>query len=619
MAVLIRAHLDRTTGEVHLRFPFNPELISQLKRIPGMRWNKSLKVWVTSPHGLAALEHAGIHHEIVISKEIRAEIPIQIATKLRPYQLAATEFLVRNSGALQGSDMRTGKTATAIAAATALLQAGRADLVFVTYPASVKAEWERQLMEWAQISLYAFEGTAPLGDLVLDQLRQTPYLFVGCHYEILDRRIGDLIKIAKGKRYLVIGDEIHACKNRKAGRTKALQGLARGLERIDTGGEGEDFRPFGTPVARWALTGTPMRNRNRDLFCLFDFMHPDSMGGYWSFAKAYCDAFEDDMGHWNDKGNSNDEELRKRLHSVMFRVTRAEVASWLPKSDRRVIACMLPKALLAQYRKLEKALAPQVAQALTGDGTQASKDALRQLAQATAAGKVSTAVERAYEHCERGVKAIVFAYFHETLQLVDQAFDKAKADDPELPPHFTAGGWMTPEKRRKVIETWKATPGPAILLANTLSSGVGIDLADAEVSIMVEMAWVPADFAQAEARTQDVHLGKAVTPRCYEYLIVKGTVDEDMAAALLEKTRNIETVVGADAETSGMATALRGSGMVGQAKLVLANTDKGTIQSMITGIRARLLGAKKAEDTGEALAADMAELDDDSVEEVAET
>jgi len=898
LAVLIRAHVDRVSGVVDLRFPYEQRTKEIVKGVPGSKWDPTYRSWRTSLHGLAAMERSGLKIESVITCENRAEIPPSIASHLRPYQIEGAEFLIKNSGALLTMDPRTGKTVVAIAAMMARMGLGQIDAAIICYPASVSGEWLRQLKEWSRLDLEMLQGFSPLDQSEITRLNAKPYLALGCHYEILDKRILEIHSILRNRRFGVIADELHACKNRKAGRTKALASLARAFNN-KAELEAKEI-PSGNCAARWGLTGTPMRNRPRDLYCLFDFAAPGSMGSYWTFAKKYCTPAEtpiwmgdfsfrpisevqigdevigwvrrdteesrgngivrhyrlartkvvnvasypmtslvkltmesgrlirctpdhqwlsannfsreyldsprdveirveyangnvrmkdlaehyglsiqsiwrivnykhnfeylppkvgrkiirvldsteqieqldpkldrlvgwvagmyDGEGHgafiaqssncnpetlerlcialdelgieyephedrttacggvyitggrdgflrflriiqpsrqnngwdrtiltgrfrkpdriikiepdgaervfalttdsgnyvawgyaskncaaapgqygWEDHGSSNEQELAERLRVVSYRKTRAEVANYLPKSDRKVIVCQLPTTDLKKYRALESAYATQIKGAVSeADPTPQDRQALQQLALATVAGKIPTALERAYDHCSRGAKVLLFSNFHETLEAAWDAFEDAKQRDNLLAPHFCAGGWMTPDKRRKVIETWKQTPGSAILLANTLSSGVGIDLADAEVAIFLELAWVPADFVQAEARIQDIHLGKRTTPPLYEYLIVKDTIDESMAGALLQKVRHIDGVVGRDAETSGVVDTLRGAGVVGPARLGLPNTDKETLQAMIAGIRSRLFsGVERGQDTKESVAADI--------------
>lgn len=627
MPSLIRAAPDHVSGRIHLRFGYDQKLIETLKQIPGSKWHPDAKRWSLPLDAWDAGLSAQLPHTIEAQTPLRAPpLDPHFTRILRDYQQEGARQLLSHSGFLLTMQMRTGKTPTAIAAACSALVANAIDAVVVAYPASVGGEWESQLRRFSNVNLYRLAGYDELDPAEIARVNQQPFLWIGCHYEIIDQRYRDLHALLRNRRFAVLADEIHACKNRKAGRTKALRSLSTahfGKAELGTGDEATHLQS-GHCVYRWGITGTPMRNRPRDLFSIFDFIQPGMMGGYWTFAKRYCAAYKDTYG-WNDGGESNEEELSARLHALSYTVTRAQVASHLPKSERAVIACEMREADAKKYRKLEKALAGTVAAAVKGSGdpdTGDARDALKALAVATSMSKIQTAVERLAYHVSRGVKVLAFANYHETLSALDTALDTwgqaAKDVDDTVPPHFCAGGWLTPAKRKERIDQWRACPGPAILLVNTLSSGVGIDLSDADGAVFLELAWVPADFLQAEDRIQDVHKGKRVTPAWYEYLIVKDTIDESMAAALLNKIRSINKVVGETVESGQVASTIRGAEVVSGGRLGLASTDAETVQAALLAVRDKWLSgngdAPKVDDTA-ALIADLAEAFEESTQD----
>ncbi len=610
----VRATVDHTSGWVSLRFPFNRELIDLLKTVPGSRWDPGARSWRVSIHGWAVIAPQVAKHETVTHQH-DIEIPEVFKEQLWPHQLEGANLLAKNAGFLLTFDMRTGKTSTAIAAACALFEKQLIDMALVLYPESVSATWREQLQQWANLDLVECERFL---QYEIDKIREIPYLFLGANWESLGRRETEIGRIIEERRFIVIGDEIHMAKNPKAHRYQTLARIVAGQalvkEATDDASAETAITGRSACVARWGLTGTPMRNRPADLYGLFNFAIPGSMGAYSRYVQRYCGGelldhgyhYEtqtrvDDLtgqqirvqvqlpGHWDTKGESNMGELSARLAAISLRKTRAEVAGWLPKSEYRVIACQVPEKELKKYRKLERALAPSVRHALdTADPSQNDREALRQLAEATSTQKIPTAIERLQEHVARGSKVVCFAHFRETLRVLSTKISEFSVEDWSTPT-FLAGGWLTVEKRRQMIDAWKSIQGPAILLANSLASGIGIDLSDAEAAIFLELEWVPSDFGQTAARIQDVHLGKRSTPPLYECLIVKGTIDEDMAGVLLQKVRAIESVVGKDAESSAITTALRDSGSLGGGNLSLPSTDRETVQAAILGMRNRWL------------------------------
>lgn len=532
----------------------------------------------------------------------------------------------------------THNTRVAASAAASLLAYGHVKTIALVYPASVKEEWSRQFREQTGgLEVVQFEGLAAFEPADFQRLASLQHLCVGVHYELirdqgsgLDGRAAEFLRLLEARGpFVLVADEVQYLKNRKAGRTKAVHEFSRSSQ----------------CWGRWGLTGTPMRNYPRDMWAMFEFVQPGSMGSYSKFTTRYADGHMGDYG-WVDDGVTNAEELKARLAATMFRLTRADVAQWLPKAERSVILCNMPKAELQRYQKAERALGQTALKAMAdGDSTQ-SLGALKALAAMTTASKTSTLLDRIYEHCEeRHVKILVFANFHETLESVSDAYlaqvhgqpapgvprrkrklkivDMSAGAPPAGPsrftaPGFVAGGWLTPERRRKVIEQWKAHPGPAVLFANTISSGVGIDLSEADTTIFVELSWVPAEFLQAEARTSDVHLGKRLTPPMFEYLLTRGTIDENMGLRLIEKVRGIEKIVGASTDTSALASTLTNSGLVENSRLSLTSEDPETINAVLADLRSRLFGDDTPDSAGEDTDNLVEDAADDSEEEIEE-
>ncbi len=612
MSMIVSAHGDRSTGWVRLSFPFHKPTMQIVKELPGAKWGPLQGVppgpWANKP-GLHKAWFVPVHSHALLEKRLevrttwepfrRAEVPPVIASRLRPYQLEGAQRLVENRGFFLTFDMRVGKTPTAIAAATAMLGADLADLVVVMYPAQVGDSWAAQLKAWAFVDLFRLEGRETLLQTEINELRAQPFLFLGCHYEILTEHEEDLARLVSGRRVIFIADEGHAFQNRKARRSQVAKRLTRGAPYMRVGDLPEESLPAEgvTVVAWWHLTGTPMRNKPRNLFMSFDLTIPDSMGSPKRYDARYCDGKVDDLGHWNNKGESNVEELAERLASVSMRKTRAEVAEWLPHAERSIILCEVRVDHLERYRKLEALHAPTIRRALD-DAEVGFNDrrALERLVQATSIAKLPKAVERIQLHTERGTKMVVFGHFKEGIAALSAELREQLPDFAErgyvVPEVFDTGSYqgLSPHERSEIIERWRAYEGPAVLLANTLSSGVGIDLSDADVGLFLELEWVPADFRQAEDRLADVHLGKRKTAPVLEYLLVPNTLDEDMALAVLDKVRSIEAVVGGDRETSDLASTLRESGLVNTDRLGLPSTDKETVKAALARLRDRLTG-----------------------------
>jgi len=586
---------ETAPGWVELRFRYEQAVVNFVKQIPGCTWDKEKRVW-RAPASVVPILQKSLESlaKFTVGAKLHMSQPPALYEgligKCRPYQVEGAKRLIENTGYILAFSPRVGKTRTASLAGASLLANGAAKTLLFMYPNTVKGEWQSQFKDQTGLDIYTMEGLTALEPAEFERIARLPHLALGVHYELIrqndgedSERVKELVRLLeiRGGKFAVIADEVHYLKNRKAGRTK----IALALSRHPQCGW------------RWGLTGTPMRNYPRDMWAMFDFIQPGSMGSYGKFTVRHCGGRQGEYG-WVDDGVTNHEELAERLGAVSYRLTRQDVAGWLPASDRQVVLCNMSGTEMKKYQKQEAAIGALAVQAMSEKNSPAALNALKQLSRLTTATKLSTLLDRIDEHTQnRQVKILVFAHHHETLETAWDAFEAETkyAAQPKAHPRFSvpgffAGGRLLPDKRKKSIEQWKACAGPAALFANIISSGVGIDLADADTAVFLELSWVPADFLQAESRLADVHLGKRTTPPLLEYLLTKATIDEDMGLKLLNKIQAIEKVVGGDGETKGLSGTLGESGLVDRNLLSLSSEDESVVASVIDGLRAKLFG-----------------------------
>lgn len=653
----IRASVS-VEGHVELLFGFDRELVDLVKVVSGFSWDKVSKKWSGSTHALAALSFAGAKCgvNVAVSHPLIMMPPTVIESdrfKLRDYQKWAAGVLSQRREFLLCWSPRTGKTTTTLhAIATQLATLGAARAIVIP-PAGVVSEWSRQLdqcfpgMKFFEIEgqpleserrLAAFEKTletargrarlkaiekfekpwkknfkklngrdatseevsgaitaipqsvfaeaeavaveklvgkrgAAVAEQKNDVVAMTGAHIVACQHDLVSIHAETLDRLADLAPFVLVIDEIQQFANSRAPRSKALVKLSKhhNCKKV------------------WTLSGTPMRNRPEDLVVFYDVMGGVGAGP-WPFLKRYASAHEGEFG-WTTGEPVNLDELAARLASVSHRLTREDVKSDLAPIDRKITLCPLTREEGQRYQALEGALGKT---ALAGRGAEASA-ALKTLTGAVLQTKLRMALERVVEHVgHRGKKILVGANFHESLK----EFERAMRTIYPGAPLYVAGGWLSPDKRAAVVEAWKKDPVPAPLLVNVLSSGVGIDLSDADGTVILEIPWVPSDAMQFEARILDVHQGKRTTDPWVEYLLAAGTVDEDMAVANLRKIAVIDEVVGSERESRGLARALRESGVVSQVDLGLESKDDDAVEAALEGLRRRLSGEIDASTVG---------------------
>jgi hypothetical protein len=510
----IRAKIGQD-GRVALDFGFDQELVDFVKEVSGFSWDKSLKKWVGGYHSLSALQYAAWHEQraiqIPVSYSLQA-MPVIVGgnLKLDEYQLwGAAQFLLRPDFVLVWSP-RVGKTATTIAACATGIATRLFDRVIVSTPAQVVPEWEAALEK----QLPGMTRRELVRGLGAGDVAGSHFTFVQHDQVAVVRK--ELAALGKLGKFALVLDEPQRFQDWKAPRSKCVMDLAASPN----------------CVRRMGLTGTPMRNAPDDLAVFFAVF--GGLGkGQWGFLKRYTGAHEDEniinphtgKPIWVTEQAQNLPELAHRLSSISHRLRREDVFPNAPAIHRVVKLCEMSREDGQRYKALENALGRK---ALLGKGKQ-QLAALKVLA-ATALGvKITAACDRIAHHCgERGKKILVAAHWHESLEALSDEMKKRGWA------HYLAGGWFPPERRKRITQEWKDDPRPMPLLLNIVASGIGIDLSEADGSVVLEVPWVPADALQFEPRIIDVRQGKRTTQPWIEYLLSAGT-DEHMALANLKK------------------------------------------------------------------------------------
>jgi len=143
------------TYTIKMKFPFTPEDVEIVKRIPGRRWLHDSRVWICPPtsNAIKILDEA----KFIISKELRKHIYVSeilvddleilgLKKELFKYQSQGVSFIdSKNGRALVGDEMGLGKTIEALG----WLQLNKSIRpVIIVCPASVKLNWAREIRDW---------------------------------------------------------------------------------------------------------------------------------------------------------------------------------------------------------------------------------------------------------------------------------------------------------------------------------------------------------------------------------------------------------------------------------------------------------------------------------------
>ena len=106
-------------------------------------------------------------------------------------------------------------------------------------------------------------------------------------------------------------------------------------------------------------------------------------------------------------------------------------------------------------------------------------------------------------------------------------------------------GKMNGTQKQNSIDRFQEDDNVKVFVGNLISAGTAITLTKAEVVIMNDLDFVPANHAQAEDRAY--RLGVQHTVNVY-YPIAIGTIDEMIYKVLDKKKRIISQAIGEDFE-----------------------------------------------------------------------
>ena len=427
------------------------------------------------------------------------------------HQKEAIEKLVGSRRFILADDMGLGKTTSTIIAA---LETG-AKKILIICPASLKINWEREIANYSDRSCYIAEG----------KKFSTESDFVIVNYDILknfhDPKDKENSLLIQSKFELVILDEAHMVSNAQAQRTKIINNFVKDIKRV------------------WLLTGTPMTSRPMNYYNLLSIIESPVAQNWMAYAIRYCQGFQFRAGNrkiWNVTGASNLEELRDRTSKQILRRLKEQVLD-LPE---KIITPVYLKTSSKEYKDLMGEYydwlenKKEESSSLT---IQFSK--IMKVRKVIANEKVKETIEFVQNIIDQGKKVIIFTNFTDTLQLIHSHFGKESV---------YLDGSCNKVQRQYAVDQFQENEKVKVFVGNLKAAGVGLTLTAAEVVIMNDLSFVPAEHAQAEDRAY--RYGQKNNVLVY-YPIFENTIEGVIYDILNKKKKIIGTVMGDEVQDSG--------------------------------------------------------------------
>lgn len=535
----------------------------RLKNISGLRWNRTTRCMV-GPVSLNLLDGLARYYKLPADmetkrqrlgktrREIDAErlaedpaplLPYPVKANLYKHQIRGANMALRAFGALDAKtpgggfgelfEMGCGKTLTTIAVAGALYNLGKIDRVLVVAPTSVCSVWPHDLNQFAT---FPWEARVLLGDKkkrlkALNELENWPFKALRIaviNYESTHRE-GIFEALAAYKPDLIVCDESQRIKNPSAAQSKALNKLG-------------DAAPF-----RMILSGTPVQNNAVDLYSQYRFLDPAVYGAnFYAFKNRYC--IMGGYGQHQIVGYRNMDELVEKEHSVAYRVTKEECLD-LPQQtfiNRYVQFTDAEQAIYEQLRK-SSFLELETGENVTATTILTMYLRLMQLTggfltadESTRPKQVNTAKLDALADIvddyvvDAGKKLVIFARFRAEIAAIENLLRLRKIQ------YGSIYGDVPMEERGKIVDDFQTNPDTKVFVAQIQTAGLGITLHAASTAVFYSYDYNYANYAQALAR---IHRIGQRLPVTYIHLVVDGSIDEKILAALENKEDMAKTVV----------------------------------------------------------------------------
>lgn len=498
---------------VYIQFPYNPDLVMEIRQLEGRRWISALKRWEVPVSREVVNKLKSL--DFTLSEDLlkwgeSAPLLIQqvdwdrikLKKELYPFQKQGVEFLEAKKGrVLIADEMGLGKTLQAIAYLELHPELRPAIIVS---PSSLKLNWVR---EWGESTNSAspeiLRGRIPY---------ETKNDVLIINYDILAHWVEFLREL---NLKIVIFDEAHYLKERKAGRTKAAKELCKRIPHV------------------MALTGTPILNRPSEIFNILQILEPSRWNSFWRYVRRYCGAYQGRWG-WVYDGASHTDELHQLLiQTVMIRRRKEEVLKQLPAKVRTVIPLEITNR--DEYRMAEddflrwlatkdkeKALRASYAEAMVK---------MEMLKQLSAHGKLEQCVNWVNDVISSEQKLVLFCTHRAVIDALMSEFSKitVKVD-----------GSVTGEQRAENVNRFQTDPDCMLFLGNVKAAGVGLTLTAASNVAFLEFPWTPGEVVQAEDRVH--RIGQEAESVNVWYLVATDTVEEAIIGLLDKKRKVVDSI-----------------------------------------------------------------------------
>lgn len=550
---LIRLQIpDHPIGDTTIRLekailqiavPYETLQIHDLKAIPGIKWNPHHSHWetpYTNVHELiqwankynhpipahistqADIETKKAQHSQNLTQATDANIHIPaLQLELYPYQKAGVAYAAEKQRTFIADEMGLGKTLQALATTEYTNQYP----ALIICPTSLTEDWKTKIEEaLPNRTIQTIEGRKT------PNMTETDYTIIG--YPNIHTQKQHL---NNQKHNTLILDESHYCKNPDAQRTKAAKNIAKNIPQTGN---------------ILLLTGTPITNMPAEYAPQLEILDQiNNFGGRWNFYKRYCGAYQDNWGHWQTYGSTNNKELLNKLQTHCYiRREKQQVLTDLPPLTHNTIHTTMDKKHRTMYNHalndLQEWYTQQQEELAHQQGTNPTTARIRahyatqnyetliqltELRKIAAHSKIPHATEWTQNANNQGQKIVIAAHHRHIVQTLAN----------ELNAPMIIGG-QTPKDTEKAKHNFQNNPNTMNIIISIDAAAHGHTLTASHNMLFIEAPWTPAKYHQTAAR---IHRIGQNHPATIHNLINPHTIDQHIYNTLHTKTQNTQPAI----------------------------------------------------------------------------